>query len=591
MIFTFSYFFKYLIEISNSFQCLNANSSEDENMNNVFSNLTFKKLMSLMKLIMKNKTNPLYLLMQEKYILFSYFFNFPNNSISQEQFYFCSHPSSLLIEIKASLVHFEGEERIMLMFTDATDRKKSLELYTINQHKDKLLANVAHEFRTPLNGISTMLELLKIMQEDMNEKMIEYINTASFSVTLLKNYINDILDISQLKNGKFTLHFSNFDLRNLINEISTIIVVQAKKKEIVYDAFVEDKVPNMICSDQTRLTQILLNLLSNSIKFTLKNGYINLKVTMDDEIGVKFEVNDSGIGISEENMKCLFHKYGKIKSELNDALNPQGIGLGLVISKILAEELSPETHKKFQIVSEIGKGTAFSFYITNNIIETNSLNLSPKSKFSITKDENSMIDQENLEVKNKNFEILDKQDGMNCKPNNLPDFERKVMFKLNSSIKMTELSIRKRLSPSNTMLLFPVEKCICSKILVVDDDMFNVICLQELLKNIGFESDFAANGSDAIAKVNERKDKKCCEDCQEFKLIFIDSNMPILNGIETTKILKHFEFLQNLKIIGCSGDNEIEKFRIAGCDGVLIKPIQRKDLMNILNDYKDLLEQ
>ena len=568
---------------------MNSNPLDKEDENGLLSNLTFKKLMSLMKIIVKNKTKPLYLLMKEKYILFSYFSNSLNNSGSQEQFYFCSHPSSLLIEIKASLVHFEGEERVMLMFTDATDRKKSLELFTINQHKDKLLANVAHEFRTPLNGISTMLELLKIMKDDINEKMMEYINTASFSVTLLKNYINDILDMSQLKNGKFSLHYSYFDLRNLINEISTIIAVQAKKKEIFYEAFVEDKVPNMICSDQTRLTQILLNLLSNSIKFTLKNGYINLKVTMDDDIGVKFEVHDSGIGISEENMKHLFHKYGKIKSELNDALNPQGIGLGLVISKILAEELSPETHKKFQIVSEIGQGTIFTFYITNNIIEANSLNLSPKSKFSITKEENSLIDHENLDVKNKNFEILD---GMIYKANNFSDFEKKVIHKLNSSLKSNEMSIRKMGSQkSNTLLLFPVEKCICPKILVVDDDMFNVICLQELLKNLGFESDFAANGSDAIVKVNERNEKKCCEDCQEFKLIFIDSNMPILNGIEATKILKHFEFLQNIKIIGCSGDNEIDKFRIAGCDGVLIKPIQRKDLMNILNDYKYVLEK
>lgn len=226
--------------------------------------------MSIMKLIIKFKSKPLYKLMQEKSILFSYFHNFLNTSPSQEKFYFVSHPKSHLIEIKASLVYFEGAERLMLMFTDATDRKKSLELYTINEHKDKLLANVAHEFRTPLNGISTMLELMKNFNEITFEKMMEYINTASFSVSLLKNYINDILDMAQLKNGKFTLHFSYFDLRNLLTEISTIIQAQAKKKEILYNFYIDPNILPLIFSDQTRLTQILLNLLSNSIKFTLK---------------------------------------------------------------------------------------------------------------------------------------------------------------------------------------------------------------------------------------------------------------------------------------------------------------------------------
>jgi CheY-like chemotaxis protein len=287
-------------------------------------------------------------------------------------------------------------------------------------------------------------------------------------------------------------------------------------------------------------------------------------------------------------MKILFRKYGKIKSEINDALNPQGIGLGLVISKILAEELSPESHKKFLITSEIGKGTTFTFYIENALKENEG---SPKSKFSITKEENNSLNEnENLEIKDKNFEILNQAEIQLFTTNIFRKSDSKILsnslVKIRSSSK--DLSINKKIVSTN-MILFPVMKCLCPKILVVDDDMFNVICLQELLKMTGFESNYAANGSDAIAKVNERNEKRCCENCLQYKLIFIDSKMPILTGVEATKIIKQVDFLNNIKIIGCSGDNDLEKFRIAGADGFLKKPIERKELVNILNEYKDLL--
>ena len=582
-----------------SFQGFTGENGEENK--DFFSSISFKQLLTMMRLIMKNKNKQLYTVMKEKYILFTYFFNFPNTSPSQDQFYFTTHPSSLLIEIKASLVQFEGAERIMLMFTDATDRKKSLELYTINEHKDKLLANVAHEFRTPLNGISTMLELMKMGQDEMSEKMTEYVNTASFSVTLLKNYINDILDIAQLKNGKFSLHFSSFDLRNLINEIGTIINVQAKKKEITYEAYVDPFVPIFVVSDQTRLTQILLNLLSNSIKFTLKKGFISLHVNYDENIGVKFEVTDTGIGISEENMKNLFRKYGKIQNEINDALNPQGIGLGLVISKILAEELSPESNKKFNIRSEIGKGTCFSFYIENMSKENNEGSSRSRSKFSITKDENnSLYENENLDVKDKNFQILGQTELQLFKNNILLKSELKMSSSPPNNnhnnnrdneftrMRSNDLSVNKR-TATTTAILFPVVRCLCPKILVVDDDMFNVISLQEILKIMGFESDYAANGRDAISKVHERNERRCCEFCQQYKLILMDSMMPIMTGVDATKILRQCEI--DVKIIGCSGDNDFEKFRIAGADGFLKKPIERKELMNFLNDYKEILKQ
>lgn len=541
----------------------------------------------MMRTIIKSKNSPLFSLMKEKYLLLSYLIN-PNslNEVQSQEINLTDQLGSLLVEIKTSLINFNGSIHTLFMFTDSTDRKKLLEAYTISEHKDKLLVNIAQEFRTPINGISSMLELIKIYSEKTNLQIMECINRASVSLTLLKNHINDILDFSLLKNGKFSLHFTSFNIRELINEINKIIFFQAQKKEVLFETDVSPMVPILVWSDQTRLTQILLNLLCNSIKFTLKNGQINLNVSYDDDIGIRFEISDTGIGISEENLKQLFKKYGKINTLLCEALNPQGIGLGLVISKILAEELSPENFKKFEIMSEIGKGTTFSFYISNNCREGNSQSFSPNSKI---KEYEDSIDNENLEIKNKNFEFLAKSNLNFMGGNLLPSMQQ---IKLWQQANENSLFIQKSTYTLNSCsLLFPILKCVCPPILVVDDDMFEVISLQEILKSLGFQSNYAPNGSEAILRLKERNEEKCCSNCQNFKILFIDFSMPILDGAETTKIIKGMDFLQSIKVIGYSIEEDNEKMRIAGCDDFLVKPFQIRELKSILNDYKNVFEE
>lgn len=525
--------------------------------------------------------------MKEKYLLLSYLIN-PNslNEAQSQEINLTDQLGSLLVEIKTSLINFNGSIHTLFMFTDSTDRKKLLETYTISEHKDKLLVNIAQEFRTPINGISSMLELIKIYAEKTNLQIMECINRATVSLTLLKNHINDILDFSLLKNGKFSLHFTSFNIRDLINEINKIVFFQAQKKEVLFETDVSPMVPILVWSDQTRLTQVLLNLLSNSIKFTLKNGQINLNVSYDDDIGIKFEISDTGIGISEENLKQLFKKYGKINTLLCEALNPQGIGLELVISKILAEELSPENFKKFEVMSKIGKGTTFSFYISNNCREGNSQSFSPNSKI---KEYEDSIDNENLEIKNKNFEFLAKSNLNFVGGNLLPSMQQ---IKLWQQANENSLLIQKSTYTLNSCsLLFPTLKCVCPPILVVDDDMFEVISLQEILKSLGFQSIYAPNGSEAILRLKERNEEKCCGNCQNFKILFIDFSMPILDGAETTKIIKEMDFLQSIIVIGYSIEEDNDKMRIAGCDDFLVKPFQIRELKSILNEYKNVLEE
>ena len=507
----------------------------------ITSNLSFKALLIIIKLICTDKTHPLHTTLIEHYLLFHYIVNNSlksQNSIdilqdNNRSFY--QNPQIRYNEIRVSCIEHEDSYRILFEFTNETDRKKSTELNTINEHKNKLLSHVAHEFRTPLNSIIGNLEILQDLIEFPSELKEKHLIPALFSSTLLLNYVNDILDFAQMRSQKLKMNYIKFNFHDHINTISKIMEVLASKKNIIFDKLIDPTIPQLIVSDPNRLTQILLNLLSNAFKFTLPLGKVIMKIDYEEDIKtIRFEISDNGIGISNENLDKLFKEFGKVVSEENSLLNPSGVGLGLIISQKFAEEMGPlQKSKGFEVKSEIGKGTSFSFSIedkTYNISENTDKKGSSYGKFFPT--------------------LLD----LKC---------------------------------------FPVNVCICPKILVVDDDMFNVSCLQNLLKILGYNSDFAVNGEDAVNKVKNRILNKCCEECKSFKMVFMDHQMPILDGISATKIIKDLTHNRKLILIGCSGftgKNDNNLFFDAGADFTCSKPINKSKILSILDNYRNFLD-
>lgn len=238
----------------------------------------------------------------------------------------------------------------------------------------KLLSFVSHEFRTPLNCINAMLQTL----EDAVSNVVyeQYIQPALSCCKYLMNMIQDLLDVSQMKAGKFKLQDRDFDLNPLLQDIFILFQVQAKAKQIDTSFEISPQVPKIINSDPNRLKQIIINLLSNAFKYTQKGSIrlsCDLQITEKAEEDcriIKISVEDTGLGIQENDKPKLLKAFGKIEDQQNKYLNPQGVGLGLIISQDLASALAknlsiPEDQKGLQFDSTYNEGSTFYFLFEN----------------------------------------------------------------------------------------------------------------------------------------------------------------------------------------------------------------------------------
>jgi len=225
--------------------------------------------------------------------------------------------------------------------------------------KSAFLANMSHEIRTPLNGILGFADLLKDNDLD-NEKKEKFLNVIDNSGNHLLNIINDIIDLSKIDAGQYTLYNEEIRLNNLFNEIFVFFnsfIEGSKNKDLKINlkkAFSNGS--DTIFSDRTRLKQILTNLISNSIKFT-SSGFINIEYSVKDNKELLFTVEDSGIGISKDEIDIVFKRFRQ--ADDSETRRYGGTGLGLAISESCVKLLGG----KIWVESELGKGSKFSFTI------------------------------------------------------------------------------------------------------------------------------------------------------------------------------------------------------------------------------------
>ena len=489
--------------------------------------------------------------------------------------------------------------------TDNTDRDLLVAANASNEYKSRLLSSVSHELRTPLNGSINFTEQAlsePLVPKDIKEK---WLLPALRSNQLLLSLVNDILDFSQMHAGKLRLVFEPKSVVQTAKECIELVELQARKKKLkleLQNNLLQNE--EIINTDHNRLKQIMLNLLSNAVKFTFEGSVsltldpissvsfspqstlqINFKklslssTTSCFQKGIRITCRDTGIGISPENQKKLFKAFEKL--ELGNkplTINSTGAGLGLMISNNLVQRLNPKDlnlhgREALKFVSEENVGSTFYFEIYNRGERSGSV----------------------LDMLNDNKDLSICSDtGLGLLY--LEELKREVPLRRNDLYK--ELLDTCIMSPT---IMSPLRNyssliesknpvsCKCPKILIVDDDTFNLTALEQILSKLRLTCDWALNGKEAIEKIKARQVNRCGDACKQYKMMFLDCQMPILNGFETAALLKQMmneRDIDRLRIVGCTAfiqEADEKRAREAGMDDFCTKPINVTAIRQAVN--------
>ncbi len=491
--------------------------------------------------------------------------------------------------------------------------------------KADFLANMSHEIRTPMNAIVGMCEL--ILREDISEEVRENCTNIQHSGRSLLGIINDILDFSKLNSGKAELVNETFNIGSMVNDVMNMANTRKGDKRIEIIARIDPEIPKGLIGDEARIRQVMINLMTNAIKFT-DEGCVVLKITQNrHEYGINLNVSvtDTGIGITEENLEKLFVSFQQVDTRKNRAV--EGTGLGLAICKQLIAQMGGFVN----VSSTYGEGSEFRFVIPlrvsdeepfigikeayertvaifvdmrkfkyskiaqeyqtlirelsekfhtdirlfNQITElSETLEQEAFSHCFVGKEEYLQYTEqiENLADKVRMFVIQERSDAItlsgNIKSIYKPFYAMSVAAALNNEKYILNLSEQK-----NVARFVAPE----AMVMIVDDNMTNLKVAEGLMRPYNMKITTALSGREALEYLRKA----------EYDIVFMDHMMPELDGVETTALIREMEgeYYKKLPIVALTANavnGAREMFLSSGFNDFIAKPIELSYLDRVL---------
>ena len=401
-------------------------------------------------------------------------------------------------------------------------RKEKIFFEESQKARSQFFASMSHEFRTPLTAVLGYVEMAQ--HPDLNsDERLEHIRVVENSAKHMLHLINDVLDLSKIEAQKLEMNYEEVLLLQLSSEIQNLMQVLADQKGIRFAVTFSYPIPQSIKTDPTRLKQALLNLCSNAIKFT-HEGEVSVLVSFKQPDTISFAVKDSGIGIKPEQLEKLFAAFSQAES--TTSIKYGGTGLGLHLSKSITNKLGGD----ITVESEFGRGSTFTLTIRTENSES--------LKF---------IEEEETEV------------------NPIEAVAKNVATSSNSSNSSN--------SSKDTPPLTKVTDFKNRKVLLAEDNPVNRKLVSTYINKIGAELDAVEDALEAISLLLRN----------EYALLLIDVEMPIMDGLTCVKMLREKGFdLPIYALTGNVDEQSIEGCLLAGCNGHISKPIDIENFNRIL---------